>query len=566
MKKLVSAATSLVMAATMVGAVAPVVAGAADAKKGLTLKAYKEATLSEGVTDNGSVIEVSADAVKAGDVKVPVGLYLTEETADLLTIGCGITVNSDNADAKNIKFSTIYEPGATTYFDAAKSFTGADGTEFTTNTVVAFAGSYNKRLGYSAHGSFNLASSASEPEYGVENAYIGVGWNNAGSKYEWFGAKSDDYPVFVFDVTIPKGTAEGNYDVSFVNTKSVYGNPLCILESSTKYDAQDRNNLDLTNLTIKVGDAGNSNQTTTSSSQTTATTVTTATTGSSSSSSSKTDIDVSDADIVLDFINPDSEDGYWHAEPGEKELFVDMHITGKDATVKPTGFALEFTLEGGITAEFENKSPALGMASMSVSGPDLAIGCGCPQQDGHGTVIDTSNNVMVMMTLSVPDDIADGLYEINLKRVQIDKDTNGVAGRYNVAVKPGYVKIGDSVEPPKTTATTASSATTATTATTASTGSSGSTNSSATTGSSTTGSVTPGTPLYGDTNCDNVVRINDVVLLNKYLNDNKSYAITSQGKLNADCYNPKNGEELTAEDSDAIIKSIVHLVELPVKQ
>lgn len=43
MKKLVSAATSLVMAATMVGAVAPVVAGAADAKKSISLLTYKEA-------------------------------------------------------------------------------------------------------------------------------------------------------------------------------------------------------------------------------------------------------------------------------------------------------------------------------------------------------------------------------------------------------------------------------------------------------------------------------------------------------------------------------------------
>ncbi|MDE6092012.1 MAG: glucuronoarabinoxylan endo-1,4-beta-xylanase, partial [Ruminococcus sp.] len=75
-----------------------------------------------------------------------------------------------------------------------------------------------------------------------------------------------------------------------------------------------------------------------------------------------------------------------------------------------------------------------------------------------------------------------------------------------------------------------------------------------------------GTVHYGDTNCDGQVRINDVVVLNRYLNDAKSITVSDQGKRNADCYNPKDGAELTAEDSKAIIQSIVHLVELPVNK
>ena len=57
----------------------------------------------------------------------------------------------------------------------------------------------------------------------------------------------------------------------------------------------------------------------------------------------------------------------------------------------------------------------------------------------------------------------------------------------------------------------------------------------------------------------------DVVLLNKWLADNKSYNLTAQGALNADCFNPKAGKDITSADSDAIIKSIVHLVTLPVQ-
>ena len=35
-----------------------------------------------------------------------------------------------------------------------------------------------------------------------------------------------------------------------------------------------------------------------------------------------------------------------------------------------------------------------------------------------------------------------------------------------------------------------------------------------------------------------------------------------QGKVNADCCDAKGGEGLDANDSDAIIKSIVHLVDI----
>ncbi|MDE6093077.1 MAG: hypothetical protein K2G14_08280, partial [Ruminococcus sp.] len=79
MRKLVSAATSLVMAATMVSAVAPVVAGAADAKKGFSILTYKEAELPSGVTAEGATVKVSADAIKAGDVKVPLAIYVQSE-------------------------------------------------------------------------------------------------------------------------------------------------------------------------------------------------------------------------------------------------------------------------------------------------------------------------------------------------------------------------------------------------------------------------------------------------------------------------------------------------------
>ena len=80
-------------------------------------------------------------------------------------------------------------------------------------------------------------------------------------------------------------------------------------------------------------------------------------------------------------------------------------------------------------------------------------------------------------------------------------------------------------------------------------------------------------PTWGDTNCDGNVNVADVVILNKWLHDSSSIKISDQGKVNADCCDPQDanggkvkvsGVKLTAADSDAIIKSIVSLVTLPV--
>nr|5N5P_B Chain B, Putative cellulosomal scaffoldin protein [Ruminococcus flavefaciens FD-1]5N5P_D Chain D, Putative cellulosomal scaffoldin protein [Ruminococcus flavefaciens FD-1] len=81
-------------------------------------------------------------------------------------------------------------------------------------------------------------------------------------------------------------------------------------------------------------------------------------------------------------------------------------------------------------------------------------------------------------------------------------------------------------------------------------------------------------PVWGDVNCDGDVNVADVVLLNKWLNNNADYAMTDQGKVNADCFNPQDANggavdaskvDLTKTDSDAIIKSVVHLITLPAK-
>ena len=556
MRKLVSAATSLVMAATMVSAVAPVVAGAADAKKGLSILTYKEATLPSGVTADGATVNVSADAIKAGDVTIPLAIYLSEETPDTKGISVQATVNSKNADVKNIKFQS-YKPGADPYFSEPKTFTTKDGTEFTTDTPVSFAGEYAKRGGYMPAGKYTVAVDDKQIAAGTDNAYIGVAWNNNGTKYkDWFGEKSDDYPIVVFDVTLPKGTAEGEYTIDYCNymTADTPSVPSCLLETIEWYDTFEHKNLDLSNLTIKVGDTEtppDSSTTTTQSTTTSGSSTTTTTT------STKKDDDPVSGDFILDFDNPADENGYWHANAGET-VDVDMHITTVKSGLTVAGFSFDITVEGGIgLADVVKTCPALSTALVRDLKEGNVNGT-CEGSNGEGVTVKDGD--IVYYTFDVPAGTPDGLYEINLTKAYL---ATAEKTPHNVGVKKGYIQVGDSVDPPQSsTTTTKQSDTTTTTTTSATTTTKGGDSSTTTTSTS----KVPGTPDWGDTNCDGYVRINDVVLLNKYLNDAKSYNISDQGKLNADCYNPKNGEELTSEDSKAIIQSIVHLVTLPVNK
>ena len=71
----------------------------------------------------------------------------------------------------------------------------------------------------------------------------------------------------------------------------------------------------------------------------------------------------------------------------------------------------------------------------------------------------------------------------------------------------------------------------------------------------TTAEPTPSV-LYGDVNCDGDVRINDVVLLNKYLAKNAT--VSKQGLLNADC---EKDDKVDAKDATKIKKFLALLID-----
>ena len=102
MKKLVSAVTSLCMAATMIGSVVPAVTSAADAKKGFSIKAYADSD--SKYASEGSKVTVSKEDIAAGDVTVPCAIYLSENTPDTEAFSVQLTVNSEDGDASGVKF------------------------------------------------------------------------------------------------------------------------------------------------------------------------------------------------------------------------------------------------------------------------------------------------------------------------------------------------------------------------------------------------------------------------------------------------------------------------------
>lgn len=74
----------------------------------------------------------------------------------------------------------------------------------------------------------------------------------------------------------------------------------------------------------------------------------------------------------------------------------------------------------------------------------------------------------------------------------------------------------------------------------------------------------PAEIVYGDTNCDGLVDISDAVLLKCYLINNKKYAISAQGALNADVHGNNNG--LNAQDAVSIQKFVLGAVKtFPIK-
>lgn len=574
MKKLFSAATSLIMAATTVAStVVPFATGAADATKGFELRAFE-----------GASTTISADAINAGDVTVPVGVYLTEGTADSQSFNFQFTVKgkTEGADPSGIKFDML--TAGMQVNSEAKEYT-VGGETYSTNILINFASALSKNakgavraaLGGEQAPSVADSNEAASTKY----AYAGYAWIPSKDGYSWAGATSDEFPVVVVNVTLPKGTAQGTYTLDFCDYPYDSAHPdnmsNMVEAGSTKYTTKN-GNLNLKTLDIVVGDAG----TETDTPQVTTTTTTIESKDSETTATKADDVTPTPSSDVKPAHTPESE-----FDPVE-DFIVDLNNGGEgykftldEIKAKPTFeipvkisqlgdhktaklIAKLGTNPAGITVTSEdNYNYAFEPAGWELNGETYycttLLTTGDPAAESD---LDLSSEILILKATVDTNAIKEGTYTYTFARFDVAEDGTGKK-EISPLVIPAVITIGeggDVVQETTTTTTTTTSGGNVTTTTTTVTTEGGTSSTPGTTETQ----VTPvGDVLYGDANANGVVNIADVVVLNKWLNNNADYAITAQGKVNADCCDPKSGDEINASDSDAIIRSIVHRITLP---
>jgi len=569
MKKLFSAATSLIMAASAVAStVVPFATGAADAKKSFELRAFE-----------GASTTISADAINAGAVTVPVGVYYVESSADLQSLNFQLTVNGKTAgtDASGVKFEMIQAGGKVN--STAKEYKTVDGT-FTTDILINFASQVSfddfvEETVATAGGQVGASVAESNTDAGATNAYAGYAWTPPTGGYKWAGTTSDEYPVVVLNVTFPKGTAQGTYSVEFLDyayDKEHPDNMSCMVESgSTKYTTKN-SNLGLKNIDIVIGEGSSDVVTTTTTTQAPTVVTTTTTDGGSVTPTPSTNPEPAHAeesqftpvdDFIIDLNNGGQGYTFTIDELKAKNTFNISAIVSDMGDHKSAKLiAKPGAAPANITITPRTTNYAYNNAVWELNGDTYY--CNTMNSDGDADVIGSEKPIMAFSAAVDVDAIKPGTYTFTFARFDVAEDGTGQK-EISPLVIPAVITITDGTEPVETTTTEPSVVTTTTTTAAPAVQTTTTTTATpASQGTTTTVTAAPvGDVLYGDANDNKVVNIADVVVLNKWLNNNADYAITAQGKINADCCDPKDGAEINASDSDAIIRSIVHRITLP---
>ena len=578
MKKLFSAATSLIMAASAIASsVVPFATGAADASKSFEIRAFE-----------GASTTISKDAIAAGDVTVPVGIYLTEGANDSQSIVFQMTVQpgSSSADPSDVSFAMV-TGGAKVNAEAKDYVIG--GETYSTDVLISFCSNVkvNKKGAVTAAmpSTPQVSTAESNKTAGTDYAYAGFAWIPPTSGgYSWTGEKSDSFPVAVVNVTFPKGTKEGTYSLDFCDYATDAAHPenkSCMIESGdTKYTT-DNSNLTLKGLDIVIGDSSTEEPKVTTTAEPTPDVVTTTTVTDGGS-------DVKPGTEV--------EPGYPSEAKFEKvsDFVIDMNNGGKGYTftldeikAKPSFYIdAKISEMGSHSAAMLIAKPGTNPAGIEVSFSDEAcyalepkvwedkggtFYCNVLQDTGAPSSASDFDLGEAVISLDVAVDastIKPGTYTYTFARFDVSEDGSG-SKEVSPLVIPAVITItdGESTETdvPVTTTTTTQAPAVQTTTTTTQAPAAQTTTTTTDSGSQdkTTTETPVGDVLYGDANDNKVVNIADVVVLNKWLNNADDYNMTAQGKVNADCCDPKAGAEINASDSDAIIRSIVHRITLP---
>ncbi len=543
MKKFISAASAMAMVASLVGSAIPFAAVAAEASKTVELRPY--------VNKDGSAVSttISAADIAAGDVTIPVGLYYVEKTNDTKSIRTSFGISSKDGDASN-KYVTFgpnpYIPGSTEYFTSEQKVSTPDG-DFDFALIPGWEGSLEKgrtEVNFYPLGSYTCMLDLKQDSQNFKNAWGSFVWaqpTEGGGAYEWTGAASDDFPCYVFDVNFAKGTPAGTYTIDFINMvpdekyPNVYSTMIESNQAGLVYAAA-KDNLVCKSLTITI--EGDSKDTT----KPAVTTTKPAPTTTKPAPTTTKPVDDGSTDVQGDFVVTGSELKYKKGDE-YKDAYIDFKVQSGGHKGSTLVFEVDALPAGIKYSMTEKKNLAIpGKPTWGLNGQTYNCECRDANQDPQNFV---DGEIVCTLTLDIPSDIAAGEYDINLSRFHVVEQGSQQGGEiveFDAKVVPGKVIIKSSGEEPKVTTTTKPVG-----------------------GDDTTTTTTPvGDVLYGDSNCDGKVNIADVVVLNKWLNDNSAYNLTAQGKINADCCDAKAGTP-DENDSKAIIQSLVHLVNLPCK-
>jgi hypothetical protein len=445
MKKLISAVTSLCMAASMVCTVVPATVGAADASKGLSIKTYD--IQNPDAASGKSEITISKKDIPADGYTIPSAVYYSEDTDN----STGSLLASITTDSKDIKFK-MYDPSKDAYTSENKSYKLGD-VEFTTNKYISFGG-YCKsaRDGYKAAGLYQMACESSQTAAKTDNYFIGCSWMNNGKDYKWAGAKSDSYPLYAFDTIIPQDIAAGTYKVMFCdyNTDATgkNDNPCPMVESAGTRYTKKEGNLKLSELTIKVV-SDDVQQTTTTVNPVTTTTIKTP-----NPTTTTTVKPVGDADITFEFVDYKTGKSSGTYKPGDTiEVDVNIKANGKPVSATDVQFkanGLEVTEIGESAGAFEGVSVNSNLKELRASYPSL---------NGDTPMVPEDGKSAFMLTVKVPADAKDGVYTLDFdSQCKIFKDNTSF--NYKTASTPLTVTVGN----PPSDVTTQETTTTVTTA------------------------------------------------------------------------------------------------------
>ena len=444
MKKLISAVTSLCMAASMVCTVVPATVGAADASKGLSIKTYD--IQNPDAASGKSEITINKKDIPAGGYTIPSAVYYSEDTDN----STGSLLASITTDSKDIQFK-MYDPSKDAYTSENKSYKLGD-VEFTTNKYISFGG-YCKsaRDGYKAAGLYQMACESSQTAAKTDNYFIGCSWMNNGKDYKWAGAKSDSYPLYAFDTIIPQNIAAGTYKVMFCdyNTDATgkNDNPCPMVESAGTRYTKKEGNLKLSELTIKVTDGNTDVTTTTKPDVTTTTTIKTP-----DPTTTTTVKPVGDADITFEFVDFKTGKSSGTYKPGDTiEVDVNIKAGGKPVSATDVQFkanGLEVTEIGESAGAFDGVSVNSNLKELRASYPSL---------NGDTPMVPEDGKSAFMLTVKVPADAKDGTYTLDFdSQCKIFKDNTSF--NYKTASTPLTVTVGTPVNQDTTTTTTVTTA------------------------------------------------------------------------------------------------------------